>query len=120
MTKNEPGFIFCEKHEESFHIILQNCKSLPFFCFLAFKKADCTTFALSVGWSVGRLASSLTTIIIQVDQPLGNDHPAELQKRADRANQLVLFFLAGANFWEEHAKNCAIMSMAHITFTIAH
>ena len=30
---------------------------------------------------------------------------AELQKRADRANQLVLFFLAGANFWEEHAKN---------------
>ena len=30
---------------------------------------------------------------------------AELQKRADRANQLVLFFLAGANFWEKHAKN---------------
>ena len=28
------------------------------------------------------------------------DHP-ELQKRA---NQLVLFFLAGANFWEKHAK----------------
>ena len=26
---------------------------------------------------------------------------AELQKRA---NQLVLFFLAGANFWEKHAK----------------
>ena len=31
---------------------------------------------------------------------------AELQKRANRANQLVLFFLAGANFWEKHAKNC--------------
>ena len=30
---------------------------------------------------------------------------AELQKRANRANQLVLFFLAGANFWEKHAKN---------------
>ena len=30
----------------------------------------------------------------------------ELQKRANRANQLVLFFLAGANFWEKHAKNC--------------
>ena len=30
---------------------------------------------------------------------------AELQKRANRANQLVLFFLAGANFWEIHAKN---------------
>jgi len=28
-----------------------------------------------------------------------------LQKRADRADQSVLFFLAGANFWEEHAKN---------------
>ena len=41
----------------------------------------------------------------------------ELQKRA---NQLVLFFLAGANFWEKHAKNCAIMSMAHITYAIAH
>ena len=30
---------------------------------------------------------------------------SELQKRANRANQLVLFFLAGANFWEKHAKN---------------
>ena len=30
---------------------------------------------------------------------------AELQKRADRADQSVLFFLAGANFWEKHAKN---------------
>ena len=29
----------------------------------------------------------------------------ELQKRAIRANQLVLFFLAGANFWEKPAKN---------------
>ena len=44
----------------------------------------------------------------------------ELQKRANRANQLVLFFLADANFWEKHAKNCAIMSMAHITYAIAH
>ena len=31
---------------------------------------------------------------------------SELQKRADRADQSVLFFLAGANFWEKHAKNC--------------
>ena len=30
---------------------------------------------------------------------------SELQKRADRAEQSVLFFLAGANFWEKHAKN---------------
>ena len=44
----------------------------------------------------------------------------ELQKRADRADQSVLFFLAGANFWEKHEKNCAIMSMAHITYAIAH
>ena len=29
---------------------------------------------------------------------------SELQKRADRADQLVLFFLASANFWEKHAK----------------
>ena len=29
-----------------------NCKSLPFFYFLTFKKADCPIFALSVGWSV--------------------------------------------------------------------
>ena len=28
-----------------------------------------------------------------------------MQKRADRADQSVLFFLAGANFWEKHAKN---------------
>ena len=33
----------------------------------------------------------------------------ELQKRADRADQSVLFYLAGANFWEKHAKNCAIL-----------
>ena len=31
--------------------------------------------------------------------------PAELQNYANRANQLVLLFLAGANFWEKHAKN---------------
>ena len=30
---------------------------------------------------------------------------AELQKRADRADQSVLFLLVGANFWEKHAKN---------------
>ena len=35
-----------------------------------------------------------------------NIHLPELQKRADRADQSVLFFLAGANFWEKHAKNC--------------
>ena len=41
------------------------------------------------------------------DNDNGNGPPleAELQKRADRANQSVLFFLAGANFWEKHAKN---------------
>ena len=56
------------------------------------------------------------------DNDNGNGPPleAELQKRADRADQSVLFFLASANFWEKHAKNCAIMSMAHITYAIAH
>ena len=41
-----------------------------------------------------------------------------MQKRANRANLLVLIFLAGANFWAKHAKNYATMSIAHITFTI--
>ena len=50
----------------------------------------------------------------------GRGVPCRVAKRANRANQLVLFFLAGANFWEKHAKNCAIMSMAHITYAIAH
>ena len=34
-----------------------------------------------------------------------------MQKRASRANRLVLFFLADANFWEKHTKKCAIMSI---------
>ena len=33
----------------------------------------------------------------------------ELQKRVNRANELVLFFLAGAIFWEKHAKNSAFL-----------
>ena len=32
--------------------LLINCKSLPFFYFLTFEKADCSIFALSVGWLV--------------------------------------------------------------------
>ena len=42
----------------------------------------------------------------------------ELQKRADHADQSVLFFLAGANFWEKHAKNCAIMSILDYFWSI--
>ena len=34
-----------------------------------------------------------------------NQRQPELQKRANRADQSVLFFLASANFWEKHAKN---------------
>ena len=38
---------------------------------------------------------------------------SELQKRANRANQLVLFFLASANFWKKNtqkqAKNSAFL-----------
>ena len=37
--------------------MFSNCKSLPFFYFLTFEKADCSIFALLVGrlvgWSVG-------------------------------------------------------------------
>ena len=35
-----------------------------------------------------------------------NYYSTELQKRADRADQSVLFFLAGTNFWEKHVKKC--------------
>ena len=35
----------------------------------------------------------------------GSYFRTELQKRADRADQSVLFFLDTANFWEKHAKN---------------
>ena len=44
------------------------------------------------------------------------DWIAELQKRTDRADQSVLFFLAGANFWEKHAKNCAILRKTVLFF----
>ena len=36
---------------------------------------------------------------------------AGLQKRAESAGQLVLFFWLVLIFWERHAKNCAIMSI---------
>ena len=51
------------------------------------------------------------TLIQSDDEGDDNDYDdgwkgePELQNRANRANQLVLFFLAGANFWEKHAKN---------------
>ena len=46
---------------------------------------------------------------------------AELQKRADRADQLVLFFLAGANFWEKQAKTVLLCPWHMcITYTIVH
>ena len=37
----------------------RNCKSLPFFYFLTFEKADCPIFTLSVGRSVSRSTSPL-------------------------------------------------------------
>ena len=48
---------------------------------------------------------------MDLSQPFSNiaDSGTELQKRADRADQSVLFFLAVANFWKKRAKNCAIM-----------
>ena len=33
---------------------MSNCKSLPFFYFLTFEKADCSIFARLGGWLVGR------------------------------------------------------------------
>ena len=44
----------------------------------------------------------ITSLLLDAFQHFGVS--AELQKRADRADQSVLFFLAGANFWEKHAK----------------
>ena len=41
-----------------------NCKSLPFFYFLTFKKADCSIFALLVGRSVGWLVGWSTSPLI--------------------------------------------------------
>ena len=40
------------------------CKSLPFFYFLTFKKADCSIFALLVGWLVGRSVGRSVDITI--------------------------------------------------------
>ena len=53
------------------------------------------------------------TTLKQVFGVLGNGRSdsQSCKKRADRADQSVLFFLAGAKFWEKHAKNCAIMSI---------
>ena len=67
-----------------------------------------------------KLRSWTLLLVLHGGYRIGLSSNAELQKRADRADQSVLFFLAGANFWEKHAKNCAIMSMAHITYAIAH
>ena len=41
---------------------------------------------------------------------LSTEQP-ELQKRADCADQSVLFFSGHTNFWEKHAKNYAAMSI---------
>ena len=41
-----------------------NCKSMPFFYFLTFEKADCSIFALLVGRSVGRLVGRSTSPLI--------------------------------------------------------
>ena len=67
-----------------------------------------------------RLWTPTLSTISNISFPLQEYAIAELQKRADRADQSVLFFLAGANFWEKLAKNCAIISLAHITYVIAH
>ena len=49
-----------------------------------------------------------TRFLAMSDNFRSHRSPTELQKRAD---QSVLIFLAGANFWAEHAKNYATMSI---------
>ena len=44
------------------------------------------------------------------DAQQSTTHHPELQKRANRANQLVLFFSAGANFWPILGHFWAILS----------
>ena len=55
-------------------------------------------------WSALWFHTTSCRITYHPDQWQCQPEVAELQKRANRANQLVLFFLAGANFWEKHAK----------------
>ena len=53
-SPSEPIFIYKKNS-----LFGANCKSLPFFYFLTFEKADCSIFALLVGWLVGRSTSPL-------------------------------------------------------------
>ena len=46
--------LFLRQLKACFQNSVDNCKSLPFFYFLTFEKADCSIFALLVGWLVGR------------------------------------------------------------------
>ena len=87
---------------DKFHVIRTGSRPVPLLRLRQRLLFFCSEFALS--------------FFLQQEQ----EQEAELQKRADRAVQSVLIFLAGANFWEKHAKNCAFMSMAHSTYTIAH
>ena len=87
-------------------VILQSVCALTYVVSFVYAKTQCTVQpSFSAMWRL-KLFWSMKA--------------SELQKRADRAEGSVLIFLANANFWEKHAKNCSIMSMAHVTYTIAH
>ena len=49
--KNYTAYL-CWEYQSQFKPNKCYCKSLPFFYFLTFEKADCSIFALSVGWLV--------------------------------------------------------------------
>ena len=81
-----------------------------------FMMRTCSIVCLVGGWGTWKTRAGLSLMAASPQPPactcrassehqfFSQDHP-ELQKRANCANQLVLFFLAGANFWEKHAKN---------------
>ena len=85
------------------------------FPYLLFLVCLVVTRRVYLTWAWGESCHKTLVLLVFLICLCPNIYPvvlsAELQKRADRAEQSVLFFLAGANFWENHAKNCAIMSI---------
>ena len=60
-------------------------------------------FKITLSWVIIVVTVGICTIKA-LNRLLMAQTVAELQKRADRADQSVLFFLAGANFWESTRK----------------
>ena len=79
------------------------------FPYLFFLVCLVVTRRVYLTWAWGESCHKTLVLLVFLICLCPNIYPvvlsAELQKRADRAEQSVLFFLAGANFWEKHAKN---------------